>query len=264
MNHKHTFMISLHTQEVLAASGLSPKEIKVYVALLSGGQTSAYALARKTELKKPTTYVLLETLIEKGLVRRVPRSKKKLYEAQSPQVLEQAFSRKLKDVQSIVPNLLALATSGKTSVKTFFFEGIEGLHQAYSYRHKELAETEFVGFYGSAIRLDAPLAKIMIDWNLENAKLNITSRTLVPDDTSLKEFRQLDKQHLRTVKKIPVDEYSSELSIEITQLFVRITLYSEHEKQSIVLDSPDVAGTFRQIFEMLWKLLPQKVSGYGK
>ena len=254
-------MISSHTQEVLGNSGLSPKEIQVYITLLSNGRTSAYALARRTELKKPTTYVLLETLIEKGLVHKVPRSKKKLYEAQPPQVLEQMFAHRLRDVQSILPNLIALATTSAPSVKTLFFEGVEGMRQAYEYRQSELANMEFVGFYGSAIELDAALEKIVYDWNQENVRFGITSRTIVPADPSLREFRKLDRRHLRSVKKIPIREYSSALSIEVTSFFVRISLYEG--KQSIILDHQSVALTFRQIFEMLWKLLPQKVSGYS-
>ncbi len=254
-------MISLHTQEVLEASGLSPKEIKVYVALLSGGKTSAYVLARQTGLKKPTTYVVLETLIGKGLVRKVPRSKKLLYEAQSPDTLERMFSHRLEEVQSILPNLLALTTTRNASVKTLFFEGHEGMRQAYVYRQAELAGSDFVGFYGSAIHLEIPLEKIIYDWNHENVRLGISSRTLVPNDPTLREFRKHDARHLRAVKKLPVDEYSSALSIEITRLFVRISLYSE--KQSIILDSPDVAQTFRQIFELLWRALPQRVFGYA-
>jgi hypothetical protein len=145
-------------------------------------------------------------------------------------------------------------------VKTLFFEGVEGMRQAYGYRHEELAGSEFVGFYGSAIRLDASLENIIAEWNAENTRMHITSRTLVPNDPSLRTFRALDKKHLRSVKKIPADEYTSELSIEITSLFVRISLYGE--KQSIILEGSSVVLTFRQIFEMLWKLLPQKISGY--
>lgn len=255
-------MISLYTQETLRSLGFSSKEIKMYVALLSGGRASAYALARRTGLKKPTAYVVLETLIEKGLVCKIPRSKKKLYEAQSPRVLEQMSLRKLKEVQSMLPNLLALTIADATSVKTLFFEGVEGMRQAYAYRQDELANTEFVGFYGSATNLDISLERIMYDWNVENARLRITSRTLVPDDPSLEEFRKHDAEHLRTVKKVSVEEYSSALSMEVTQFFVRISLYSESEKQSVILDSPRVAFTFRQIFEMLWKRLSQKNSGF--
>lgn len=256
-------MVSLFIQETLKSQGFSLKEIRVYTSLLSSGASSAYTIAHQTGLKKPTTYVVLESLVAKGLVRVVPRSRKKIYEAQSPHVLEQKLLYSLKQMQSVLPHLLALVSARSNSPNILFFEGIEGMRQSYLYRQSELADTEFVGFYGSAKYLDSSLEKIFYDWNDENARLRIVSRTFVPDDTSLEDFRRHDVQHLRTVKKMPTSEYSSAISVEITKFFVRISLYNTPEKQSIIIDSQSVALTFRQIFEMLWSALPQKTSGYG-
>ena len=253
-------MISTHIQEVLGDAGLSSKEIQVYIALLSSGRTSASSLANHTGLKKPTTYVILETLAEKGLAQRVPRTRKRLYEAQSPQVLEQTLHQRLNRVHAIIPNLLALATRQDSDAKMLFFEGLEGVRQAYHHRIDELKGTEFTGFYGSAIGLDPLVETIMYQWSETNHALHIRSRTIVPDHPSLKDFRKADKQHLRTVKKVAVSEYSWDMSLEITILFVRIIMY--HAKQSVILESPTVCHSFGQIFEMLWHALPQKTSGY--
>ena len=62
-------------KQALKTIGLSDKESAVYMALLQLGQATAYAVAVKSGLKKPTTYIILDELIEKGLVLKVPQMK---------------------------------------------------------------------------------------------------------------------------------------------------------------------------------------------
>lgn len=247
-------MITERVQSILKDAELSPKEIVVYIALLSRGKTSAYALSKEISLKKPTIYAVLDTLILKGLARKIPSIKTQLYTAESPQILARNSKRNLERIQSIVPELLALSAKSDASMQTLFFEGIEGMRQAYWYKFEQLKATEFVGFYGSAHDLNTPLEAMVYEWNEKNRELGITSRTIAPDDPSLKDFRRLDAHHLRVTKKIPTNTYSSEISIEVTQLFVRISMF--RAKQSIIIDSPSVATTFRQIFNMIWGVLP--------
>ena len=74
--------------EAVATLGLNDKQSAVYIALLQLGKGSAYGIADKSGLKRPTTYVIVEELIAKGLAERIPRARKQQYRAISP---EQAF-----------------------------------------------------------------------------------------------------------------------------------------------------------------------------
>ena len=67
--------------------GLNEKEARVYVALLQLGKATAYSVAKHSGLKKPTTYVILDDLIDKGIVSKVPRAKIMQYTAISPEDL---------------------------------------------------------------------------------------------------------------------------------------------------------------------------------
>src|SRR5579863_9759160 len=94
--------------EAIATLGLNEKQTAVYLALLQLGKGSAYSIADKSGQKRPTTYVILGELIEKGLAERVPRVRKQLYKAVSP---EQAFivlEEKLALAKEKLPELLAL------------------------------------------------------------------------------------------------------------------------------------------------------------
>ena len=95
------------------------------------------------------------------------------------------------------------------------------MRQSYLYRQSGLADTEFVGFYGSTKYLDSSLEKIFYDWNDENARLRIVSELLFLIRL-LKTFRRHDVQHLRTKKMPTSGNYS--LSVEITKFCSNISL----------------------------------------
>ncbi len=57
----------MHLDE-LKNAGLSENEAKVYLAALELGETSVYRLAKKSLVKRTTTYLAVETLKEKGLM----------------------------------------------------------------------------------------------------------------------------------------------------------------------------------------------------
>ena len=48
--------------------GLSEKEANVYLAILKVGRGTAYKIARLAGVKTPTTYLMLDDLLKKGLV----------------------------------------------------------------------------------------------------------------------------------------------------------------------------------------------------
>jgi len=67
--------------------GLSEKEADIYLALLKTGSSSVMDITRVTSLKKSIAYILIESLVRRGLVREVTSGKRVQYEAESPDVL---------------------------------------------------------------------------------------------------------------------------------------------------------------------------------
>lgn len=118
--------------EVLEKIGLNQKQAAVYLALLELGTASVESIARKAETKRPTTYLVLDDLQAKGLVSIVPRAKKSLYTAESPQQILVDVSRKEELLKRFMPNMLALYNAKKDKPQVLLFEGKEGLAQVYS------------------------------------------------------------------------------------------------------------------------------------
>lgn len=237
----------------LKSLGLRDKEARVYIALLELGRASAYAVAQKSDLKKPTTYVVLDELIEMGYVIRLPKKGKQLFVARSPQEMFANMHGKFLDAEKILPELLALARENISETKILFYEGGKGVQDAYNYRIQELEGKEAVAFYASTVDINPSLNTFLLAWNKKAAALNISTRAIVPDHPSLKEYRKRDAEHGRTVKIVPYSQYSSSISIDANEFFTRIVMFGN--EKAIVIDDPKVSKTVQQIFEMLWTLL---------
>jgi sugar-specific transcriptional regulator TrmB len=237
--------------EALATLGLNEKQTAVYLALIQLGKGSAYSIADKSGQKRPTTYVILGELINKGLAERVPRVRKQLYRAVSP---DQAFSvmeEKLSLAKEKLPELLAMTKGVDTKVSAVYFEGMKGIKQVMEYKQDEDRGKEVVGFYATSHTVPKELAEYFDEWNAKRQKKHITMRGIVPDHESLARFRETDAKTGRVMKVIPYTEFSSEVAIEISERIVRIHDY--RNLQGIAIENADVAKTMKEIFEMVWK-----------
>ena len=109
-----TFMLK-DTQLVireLKKIGLSEKEARLYLALLRKGPSSAQKLAIALDITRPTSYRLLEDLVDRGLVRRVnvPQKAVKRFAAKAPDELLSLLRLKKRRVEEQERELLRMIT----------------------------------------------------------------------------------------------------------------------------------------------------------
>ena len=238
---------------IFEALGLREKEAKIYLALLSLGESGAYRLAKKTGLKRPTAYVIVQELIEKGYIYEAPESRPQRYVARPPELLMDRMEERLEEAKSALPQLKALQKKGDTKLSALYFEGIRGLREALWYKLDEFEGKELVGFYAKAPDVDKATHELFDEWATETAKRGVVIRGFAPDDLSLERYRSLDKKFLRDMHLIPHNEYSSEISIDVMGDITRLIDINGDQHQAIVIENPRFATAVKQIFEIMWK-----------
>jgi len=114
--------------------GLPDKEAKVYQSLLELGQATAQNIASKSGVNRATTYVALESLIDKGLVSSIVKQKKTYFIIESPlQLLELLYKEKktteekISIAKKLMPELEMLERLTGERAKVKFFEGRAGI-----------------------------------------------------------------------------------------------------------------------------------------
>lgn len=242
----------MNEEKALEYFGLTDKESAVYLALLSLGSSSVTAISTTAKIKRPTTYLILEDLRKKELVLKVPHAKKALYTAIEP---DHFFHSKLSDFKeafNALPKLKARHKS-QSKISTSYFEGEDGIENALFYKKDELKDSEIVGFFAKGTKVSENLLNVSHEWRKEMKKHNVTLRGIAPQHETLEIFRKTDKDLDQVFRSVGIDEYSSDVSIDATNSFVRIVLFDS--KQAIIIESPSVIKTVREIFEMVWKKL---------
>lgn len=250
----------MRINEALENLGLSEKEVQVYLALLKLGRSSAAGVALEAKLKRPTTYVILGDLMQKGLVLKTPRARKQLFTAKSPQEFFAEAREKLVLAESILPQIIAISEKPGKKFKVLFYEGISGLLEMYQLCNRQINGKELLGFFARIIpgpgghELEEKVFNVM---NEERRKLGIKTRGLSVDDPSLQRYREHATELGYELKWLDPKDYTSDTSIEIGADFIQIS--SHRYLQGVHIENPDIASTMRQIFEMVWQSRPESV-----
>lgn len=237
--------------QMLGSAGLSEKEAKVYIALLQLGRASSYSISSRSGLKKPTTYVILDELIKKGLVTKIPRAKKQQYIAMPPEEFFANAEEKLKQAKKALPELITMAENEKVKVQTLFYEGVDGIEDALTYHLKEMNGKELVGLFSTGEDAPKDLMEIYTTWGDRLKKAGIKVRGITPDHESTKDINALmATQGDFDVKRIPTAEYSSKVSVEAGDDFVRIIL--NKPQQALIIRNPEFAKCIKEVIEMIY------------
>lgn len=245
--------------EALQNLGLTSKEAVVYLALLKLGRGSAASVAGEAGLKRPTTYVILGELMQKGLVLKIPRMRKQLFTAKSPEEFFAEARKKLELAESMLPQLRAIAEKPEKKFKTLFFEGERGMKEMVGLLYERMQGKEVNGFYAKTGAGGGNMDTYFREQTAERKRLGITIRGVTPDDASLAWYKERTKELGYKLKFLDPGSYSSDCSIEIGTDFIQII--SLRYLQGVHIDNPDIANSMRQIFEMVWKSRSEPVIG---
>jgi HTH-type transcriptional regulator, sugar sensing transcriptional regulator len=234
---------------------LTDKEARVYLALLELGPATPYKIAKRSRLKRPTAYVIAEELVEKGLIIQVTGEKNKLYIARSPETYFEDAEAKLHKARKVLPELLALQRKTSEKPNILYFEGTQGIKQAYDYRLKEFHNKEIVGFFARSTEVSPELnEEVFFPWNRYKVEHNIATRIFTVDEPGLQvygEFLSSSKaKSLSSSRFLPEDLYSADTSLEIFGWGVRIVIMDS--KQALIMESSKFARSMKEIFEILW------------
>src|SRR3989344_6493164 len=134
-------------EEALGNLGLNEKQAAIYVALIKLGKATAYAIAEEARLKRPTVYVVLGELMQKGLVNKFPREKKQVFTAKPPDELFAEAEERMRLAKSALPELLAIVYKKGPQFRTLYYEGEKGVREMLDLINQRMRGKEILGFY---------------------------------------------------------------------------------------------------------------------
>ena len=115
--------------QILEDIGLSNAEIKVYLALLELGTSTAGPILEKSGLQNSVVHMTLNKLIERGFVTFVKEGKRNHYQAANPKHIIDFINEKKERFEDILPELLVKQQQAKAKPEIITFRGINGIKE---------------------------------------------------------------------------------------------------------------------------------------
>jgi sugar-specific transcriptional regulator TrmB len=240
--------------EKLEKFGLSHKEAQVYVVLLELGSVPVQEIAKKSAINRSTTYVLLGSLAEHGLVSVSEKDGLKMYSPAPPERLIQLLEESVKKYTELVgvahgllPELKAMYAGVGTKPRVQFFEGLEGVKTAYE---DTLTAQETIRAYASIKNMHTALPEYFPEYYQRRANKNIKIRAIFPDTPEARERLKHNKKEGREARLVSSEKYA--FSPEINLYDDKVVFMSLVEKFSLIIESPELADALKKAFELSW------------
>ncbi len=116
----------------LKTLGLNQKEASIFLASLELGPSTISDIARRADIKRTTVYNLIDPLLQKNLLSKIPQKKRILYRAEPPRRILTQLEERRRKFEHLLPQLESLYQSQGTKPRVQFHEGKEGLIKAYN------------------------------------------------------------------------------------------------------------------------------------
>lgn len=239
--------------EILINTGLSEVEAKVYLSLLETGPDLYSHVAERIGIKRPTLYYdILPSLIDKGLLEKTVKGKRKYLVAQDPQQFLDTQKNKLVQAEQAIPELRTLLATASDKPSLTFYEGVEGIKKVW-FDHLIQGQPilEFAGIENIHSKLQKYIKQYYV---IERSKRKIPLKMLISGPAVADAFKvKTDPYEFREVKTIDEKLFPIPLGCDIYGDNVSFTLHRrDSEPIGLIIRSKEIAITMRSLFNFIW------------
>lgn len=244
-------------ESVLMELGLTPKEARIYLALLKEGPSSVRQLASATGINRGTVFDILKALQSSGLVRFYNEKTRQYFVAAPPEKLRELgeeraeqVERANKSLSELVPELESLYDNGDKHPAARLYEGLEGVRTILEDVLETMASwqgpKEYFAYSSSAVR-DAGLYAAFPDYTQQRIQAGIHVKTisLGPGGTTsgLDERKWID-----AIEGAPT--YVLMYGGKVANIFL-----GKKELMGVIMENRGIYETQRLLFLELWHKL---------
>ncbi|MCR4276369.1 MAG: BlaI/MecI/CopY family transcriptional regulator [Candidatus Parcubacteria bacterium] len=240
----------MHIPSAIEQLGYSPHEVKVYLAVLKLGESTATDIAEKTQIPRTTVNLIIDSLHRKGLLNAYLQHRRKIWTAENPNKLLMRLKEREAALKVILPELRSFQhnVDAKFTVRTY--NGAEEIKQIMN----DILETKH---HFSAIHLwddwvDLLGRSYMDDFIESRIRQHMHVRLLVPKTKMTLALKEKDSKELRITQF-----FSDSITINNSNFMYgnKVAIISMKTKQpvGILIENKDIHHTMEVLFESLWR-----------
>ena len=244
-------------QETLTKLGLSKNEVSVFLVLLQEGGLKAQTISKLANLNRTTTYGVIQSLTRRGLVSSVEQFGISLFHSIEPPLLINYIERKQAElderkdeIKKMLPEIKKIRSKNDIFPRIRFFDGIEGIKQAYEDTLENNKEKKLLDFTGT----DAVFNEMGKDWVdyyvKKRASLGIECIDIAPDTEWAHKSKTRDKELRRITKLIP-KKYLFNAEIDVYDNKVAIFSFSSKKPIAVIIEDENISRTVKVLFQYI-------------
>ena len=236
--------------------GLTKSEIKVYLALLKLGQTTAGPIVDEAKVTRSKIYDILERLKNKGLVSYITKESTKYFGATDPKNILHYLDEKEKEIQEdkasvkeILPELLLQQTlAGKQKIAEIFI-GIKGMGNAFNVLINEFDSKEVYYAFGAGKGENVKQIQLFFSrLHQQRVKKKVRSK-IIFNKSSRGLFEPQEKSKFVEARYL-ID--TTPAAINIYKDFIIIAILNK-EPITFLIRNKEAADSFKEYFKVMWK-----------
>jgi len=253
-------------EKELLKLGLSEKEIKVYMAAMELGPKPVQEIARRANINRVTCYVILENLMDFGLVSQIEGDKGRIYAAENPEKLIHYLDKKGKELEStkkeiseILPELLAMFNRVGDKPVVRYLEGVSGIRDL----QEQIIESG-TKHIDSIVSLDYAFEHYppqeFNDYRKKLVEKKIKIRGITTSKQYTHDYMPKDHKEHQEYRFLPADKFAFPGEIGVFDDFASI--FSYHEKPIlIIIEHPQVVKILQSWFDLAWEGTEKYITG---
>lgn len=245
---------------LLNTCGLNETEQKVFLHLLERGGSIASIVARQVQLKRPTVYAALESLVKIGLIAKQKQDRVNYFVPVNPQVIPRIFEEKaereyeeMKMASKLLRKQLQSMAAKKTILNPHIFENVtyHSIDSVYVQLEDALLGGDFCSIFNPQISLVGRFKSIVQDFLRETGKTKPHIKEIMVAGPEAQWYKSMIQNENHICKEIPANMHvMSDFILSNKQVF--LLDYNQHNEVAIRITHERHFQTFMAIFEMLW------------
>jgi hypothetical protein len=246
--------------ETLLKLGLTDKEARVYLAALELGEDTVQNIALKSEVKRATTYVILERLLGLGLVSTIERGKKSMFIAENPAELANVLEEQKREVDAkrvyldqAMTQLQAFYNANQQKPIVRYFEGADGLEALDRYGHDQFKEgSEMLGLTPIDLIEEQFPSRRKAAVSDRVARKIISKMLYTHRDGEIQGY--VNEKELRQGIFLSRDDFPVNVGITIyPEWGVKFFNFEPNNYFGVLLQSTSVAQNMKILYELAWE-----------
>lgn len=247
-------MDTIEYKNKLISLGLTERQAIVYIKSLEFGTFSVASLAHAINIKRPTCYLVLDELAQKGLVSVIPSAKKIKYKAEPPEVLVKQIETQMITAKKVSNDLLKLYKPKTEGPTLLYFSGQKAIRGIFDDVLK-VKNKEYL-YIGSGKDVIDMVGKEYIDeWLTERVRKEIIARSIRMKGTEVME--DIYQTNIMRDLRLAPDFIHIAETIFIYDNKVSI-ISTANENFGFVVENQEFANTMRGLFEALWTVSEER------